>query len=892
MTPGVDLDTGEAQLWQQAGRLADSVQDAVKPMLVARAERIGREEGAQAATDGTPINRPLLAFGDVAQARVAAANRAYVAGRSNDFDAAEAAIRLETSHDVEAYRARMGQLRSEFIQQADPDFAVDIEQYANRQIEAGVSSIAGNVAQVALREQAVELSVRQANLSRKIADALDRDGTAATVDYELLRDEWEQLREARLNNPAIPYSQAEAERDELELRLMSKAAVYTSHIRRTLQTEGAAAALEGVGDVLRDPDLQGSERDVVFQRVRETINREVDLVTDQVNMARSSEERARREMERRVEDYASAIEVGLPDTGLTESEVLAVMGPSGVAEFHRKSAEAAERRRLTGSLIGLPPEEARARARAALPSSTAGVTTIEDLAKPLNTPTDFDALASAIRMVETRGNPRQISRDPDGAGPAGGGAVGAMQLLPETARDMARLEGVPYDERRLLIDPDYNERLGKRYLKTLLDRYDGNPLLASMAYHAGPGYVDGWIQPVGTTTRVQGPNGRMVTVRGRGDPRTGEVGIGEFLASVARGNPRSAAYPRAVAEALAGGQADAEWRETQAQAIVTNATEGFASDPVSFAFRHQLSGAIPLDVDSVFIGGDAGAQWSEALRARGALGGNLADQHGVPLRYFTNGEVAAYRDRFNRDPASAVEFARRARAALGARGARDALAEVGQGDEASAAIHLSDLAVSGDASFVDQATRGLSLAASGQTLEKEARDEIAESLAQYRTQFRNAPSLMAAITNSARAAALADQADGQAQRRTAEEYVQAAMGRTQFQGRNYGGVTRVNGSTVLLPRWLATEQADDALRVMAANWAERGRGPVYSNGQPMPAREISRMTMVVMQNGLYSLVDGRGRVAYARNGQPFQVNLDAGRDFIRARLGAGAVRPD
>lgn len=139
----------------------------------------------------------------------------------------------------------------------------------------------------------------------------------------------------------------------------------------------------------------------------------------------------------------------------------------------------------------------------------------------------IQAWSRAIRATETGNNPAQISRDPDGAGPAGGGAVGAMQLLPGTARAMARRLGVQYDERRLLNDVAYNTRLGNEYLSMLQQRYGGNLLLATTAYFAGEGSVDGWI-------------------RRHGDPRTGAVSPSAWLARVGRLNPRSARYPRAV----------------------------------------------------------------------------------------------------------------------------------------------------------------------------------------------------------------------------------------------------------------------------------------------------------------------------------------------------------
>lgn len=142
-------------------------------------------------------------------------------------------------------------------------------------------------------------------------------------------------------------------------------------------------------------------------------------------------------------------------------------------------------------------------------------------------PVSRDVLRAAMMAQETGGTPRQVSRDPDGAGPAGGGAVGALQLLPDTAKAMARRAGLPFDERRLLNDVDYNVRLSDEYMGFLTDRYGGDSFLAVTAYHAGEGNVDSWL-------------------RRHGDPRRGGISREGWLARVGKNNPRSARYPREV----------------------------------------------------------------------------------------------------------------------------------------------------------------------------------------------------------------------------------------------------------------------------------------------------------------------------------------------------------
>jgi soluble lytic murein transglycosylase len=85
---------------------------------------------------------------------------------------------------------------------------------------------------------------------------------------------------------------------------------------------------------------------------------------------------------------------------------------------------------------------------------------------------------------------RQESRFSPGVR-SGAGAVGLLQLMPDTAEELAgrRLS----DE--ALQDPRLNATLGGRYLRQLLDQWGGDPLLAVASYNAGPGAVQGWIDP-------------------------------------------------------------------------------------------------------------------------------------------------------------------------------------------------------------------------------------------------------------------------------------------------------------------------------------------------------------------------------------------------------------
>lgn len=75
---------------------------------------------------------------------------------------------------------------------------------------------------------------------------------------------------------------------------------------------------------------------------------------------------------------------------------------------------------------------------------------------------------------------------------SGAKAQGLMQLIPSTARLMAKTTGQSISGGRV-YDPDTNTILGAAYLAKMFDNYD-NMALASAAYNAGPGRVNQWMQ--------------------------------------------------------------------------------------------------------------------------------------------------------------------------------------------------------------------------------------------------------------------------------------------------------------------------------------------------------------------------------------------------------------
>ena len=72
------------------------------------------------------------------------------------------------------------------------------------------------------------------------------------------------------------------------------------------------------------------------------------------------------------------------------------------------------------------------------------------------------------------------------------GASGLMQLMPATARYVARKLNVPNYSPARLNELDVNLQLGTGYLKLVLDDLDGSAVLATAAYNAGPGRPRAW----------------------------------------------------------------------------------------------------------------------------------------------------------------------------------------------------------------------------------------------------------------------------------------------------------------------------------------------------------------------------------------------------------------
>lgn len=82
------------------------------------------------------------------------------------------------------------------------------------------------------------------------------------------------------------------------------------------------------------------------------------------------------------------------------------------------------------------------------------------------------------------------------------GALGLMQIMPQTGKRIAGWHGEKLSHPILLLQPERNIRYGTSYLRRQLDDLQNNPLLATAAYNAGQSRVKGWLPSTPMPTDV------------------------------------------------------------------------------------------------------------------------------------------------------------------------------------------------------------------------------------------------------------------------------------------------------------------------------------------------------------------------------------------------------
>lgn len=107
------------------------------------------------------------------------------------------------------------------------------------------------------------------------------------------------------------------------------------------------------------------------------------------------------------------------------------------------------------------------------------------------------AYVASVILAESGYNPNAVSNV---------NAQGLMQIMPETGKWIAGKFGETYWE-GCLFDPATNVKYGCWYLGWLMDRYGGDMVCASAAYHSGQGTVDKWLK-----NPVYSADGRTLSV--------------------------------------------------------------------------------------------------------------------------------------------------------------------------------------------------------------------------------------------------------------------------------------------------------------------------------------------------------------------------------------------
>ena len=93
-------------------------------------------------------------------------------------------------------------------------------------------------------------------------------------------------------------------------------------------------------------------------------------------------------------------------------------------------------------------------------------------------------LVLSIIRIESRFNPNALSNKE---------AKGLMQVKDSTCSDVANMFVIGENEDINLYDPETNIKIGIAYFKKLISKYNGNYYIALLAYNAGMGNVDEWI---------------------------------------------------------------------------------------------------------------------------------------------------------------------------------------------------------------------------------------------------------------------------------------------------------------------------------------------------------------------------------------------------------------
>ncbi len=541
-----------------AARGFDNLAKAIEPA----ANDAARVQAEQRAAAGEFDQRMLITNADATYND--AIRRGTMARLGNQRDADLDEIRVRNAFNPEGYAREAGEYRTNALQAAVPgELAIpwgqEFDERSNRQL----STIRSARANADLTEARTDLVSQNTRLISEATTAmtgapLDEAWNAPETQTALLRVTMNI--DALEANPAFDVSPEQAAAMRLEAIAKIKGGAARSYVVGVLRAEGPVAAITALQTMATSEEGFSStaERDAVITEARSAMTDAINLDNQRRNQVDSERSALEQEGLRAIAEDVAKFTLTGEGSGLTEDRVRTYGGEDFVLRWRKAMADAADDRELYRDLPLDPEEAAIEIARRASSRGLAdGLPIIADEG-------DLNAVAAAIEQVESAGVNGLVSEDPDGAGPAGGGAYGLMQVLPTTAEGIARRLGIafdaenPADVQRLRTDPALNRQIGRQYLADLTARYRGDTFLAITAYHAGEGNVDGWLRSVG-------------------DPRSGNISREDWLNGVeSRGNPRSAAYPRKVLLAMNQGRAAAANDTYRQQRTQTLADPGLA----------------------------------------------------------------------------------------------------------------------------------------------------------------------------------------------------------------------------------------------------------------------------------------------------------------------------
>lgn len=236
---------------------------------------------------------------------------------------------------------------------------------------------------------------------------------------------------------------------------------------------------------------------------------------------------------------------------------LLVDDPTGAAEYlrqNRKQIDGADIVALEKAVRGGVTKATAMKAADDIWRQASGGATVEDVAQGQG----WESVVAAVIHKESNGDATAVSPK---------GAVGLMQVMPATAREVAEGLGIPYDEARLASDPAYNQQIGEAYLKQMLDRYDGSLPLALAAYNAGPANVDIWLAEIG-------------------DPRQGGMSVEDWAMRIPF--PETEEYVRSVTAQVAENVKRSPSAETPPLDVLMNNAAAIADPEVRQAVEARL----------------------------------------------------------------------------------------------------------------------------------------------------------------------------------------------------------------------------------------------------------------------------------------------------------------